>query len=159
MSTPPIDISAFPTSKQVDYGPEEMALLKPLAKEARRYAEGFRWAPPILEVTLAFGVGPILGLFLVRFTHEILGGELEGETEVWVVVGDLPSMCFETENAPTAALALRLYCAIAQDWADNVLAKRDLTESYPIPVEPTEEHARMLKSRIELIRRELIPLA
>jgi hypothetical protein len=54
---------------------------------------------------------------------------------------------------------LQLYCAIAQDWADNVLAGRDLSESYPIDVQPTTEHARMLLDRIDFIRNELIPLA
>lgn len=74
------------------------------------------------------------------------------------VVGDLPSICFETD-VRTPADALRLYCAIAQDWADNVLAGYDLSESYPIAVEPTRDHAEMLLSRVEFIREKLIPLA
>ncbi|HEX4712601.1 hypothetical protein [Phenylobacterium sp.] len=76
-----------------------------------------------------------------------------------MVVGDLPSMHFETDDPPTPDVALRLYCAIAQDWADNVLEGRDLSDSYPIPVAPTREHAEMLLGRIEFIRKELIPLA
>jgi hypothetical protein len=68
-------------------------------------------------------------------------------------------MHFETDDAPTPAIALRLYCAIAQDWADNVLAGRDLSDSYPIPVAPTREHAEMLLSRVENIRKNYIPLA
>jgi hypothetical protein len=71
----------------------------------------------------------------------------------------LPSMHFETDDYPAPAIALRLYCAIAQDWADNVLAGRDLSESYPIPVAPTKEHAEMLLSRGEAIRNDFIPLA
>lgn len=76
-----------------------------------------------------------------------------------MVVGDLPSMHFETDDPPTPDVALRLYCAIAQDWADNVLEGRDLSDSYQIPVAPTREHAEMLLGRIEFIRKELIPLA
>ena len=104
---------------------------------------------------MAFGVGPILGLYLMRFAP---GGKPE-DRERWVVVGDLPSMHFETDDTPTPALALKLYCAIAQDWADNVLAGRDLSDSYPIPAAPTREHAEMLLGRIEFIRKKLIPLA
>jgi hypothetical protein len=104
---------------------------------------------------LAFGVAPIIGLFLMRFEP---GGDPR-DAERWVVVGDLPSMHFETDDARTPAVALQLYCAIAQDWADNVLAGRDLSDSYPIPVAPTREHAEMLKSRIKLIRKSFIPLA
>jgi hypothetical protein len=103
---------------------------------------------------LAFGVGGILGLFLVRFKREI-GGQIER----WVVVGDLPFMNFETDIAPAPDIALRLYCAICQDWAENVLAGADLSESYPIPVDATKEHADMLLSRVEFIRRELAPIA
>ena len=75
------------------------------------------------------------------------------------MVGDLPSMHFETDDTPTPALALQLYCAIAQDWADTVLAGGDLSDSYPIPVAPTREHAEDLLSRIDFIRTKLIPLA
>jgi hypothetical protein len=104
---------------------------------------------------LAFGLAPIIGLYLMRFGP---GGRPE-DAERWVVVGDLPSMHFETDDAPTPASALDLYCAIAQDWVDNVLAGRDLSESYPIPVAPTKDHAEMLKSRIATIREDFIPLA
>lgn len=68
-------------------------------------------------------------------------------------------MHFETDDAPAPDVALRLYCAISQDWADNVMAGADLSDSYPIPVAPTREHAQMLLDRVEFIRRELIPLA
>ena len=68
-------------------------------------------------------------------------------------------MHFETDDAPTPAGALALYCAIAQDWADAVLAWRDLSESYPIPVAPTREHAESLKGRIAFIRESLLGLA
>ena len=86
------------------------------------------------------------------------GGKPE-DRERWVVVGDVPPMHFETDDIRTPAVALQLYCAIAQDWADNVVAGRDLSDSYPIDAEPTLEHAEMLLSRIDFIRRELIPLA
>lgn len=75
-----------------------------------------------------------------------------------MVVGDLPSIYFETEDIETRAEALRVYCNIAEDWADRVIAGEDLSESYPIPVEATQEHANMLKSGIETVRREFIPL-
>jgi len=137
---------------------EEGPLLDALAAEARSYIQSLRWAPPIQDLLLAYGVGGIIGLFLVRFTRA-LGGELEGETEQWVVVGDLPSACFETDIAPTPSLALKLYCAICQDWTEAVLTGRDLSECYPIGVAPTREHAEMLMGRIEFVREKLMPNA
>jgi len=139
---------------QVGEGP----LLDALATEARAFIQSHSWAPPIQDLLLAYGVGGIIGLFLVRFTRA-LTGEMKGETEQWVVVGDLPSACFETDIAPTPALALKLYCAICEDWAETVLTGRDKSECYPIRVAPTREHAEMLMGRIEFVREKLIPNA
>jgi hypothetical protein len=162
MPTPPVDTSRFPTGAPAidyDYDPEEQRELEKLEAEARACVASFRSAVPIADMPLAFAVPPILGLFLVRFARPIERGELTGETEMWVVVGDLPSMVFETEPTPTPADALRLYCAIAQDWAETVVSGGDLAECYPIAVAPTREHAEMLLSRIEYIREEFVPIA
>jgi hypothetical protein len=157
--TPSVDTSTFQVGIALGEDPkEEGPLLDALAAEARTFIQSHSWAPPIKDLLLAYGVGGIIGLFLVRFTRA-LGGELEGETEQWVVVGDLPSACFETDITPTPALALKLYCAICQDWADAVLTGRDLSESYPIRVAPTREHAEMLMGRLEFVREKLIPNA
>lgn len=162
MTTPPVDTTRFPTGEPAidyDYDPEEQRDLEKLEAEARAYVGSFRSAVPIADMPLAFAVPPILAVFLVRFARPIERGELAGETEMWLVVGDLPSMTFETEAAPTPADALRLYCAIAQDWAETVLNGGDLAACYPIPVEPTREHAEMLLSRLEYIREEFVPIA
>lgn len=157
--TPMIDTSTFQLGvQQDDDAGEEQPLLDRLANDARAFVESHPWAPPIAELLLAFGIGGVVGLFLVRFDGEIISGEGKGDREIWVVVGDLPSIYFETEEVETRAEALRAYCSIADDWADQVLAGDDLAESYPIPVEPTPEHAKMLKSRIGTIREKFIPL-
>lgn len=153
---PRVDTSRFPVGRDVDYeSPGEVEQLAKLRADAMVYVESYRWKPPVADVVLAFGVAPLLGLYLIRLEP---GGKPE-DAERWLVVGDLPSMDFETDDTPTPALALRMYAAIAQDWADNVIAGRDLSDSYPIEVEPTREHAEMLLGRVEFIRNELIPLA
>lgn len=151
-----IDTSGFPFGRDLDYeSAREVEQLAALAAKARAFIDSDSWAPAIADLVLGFGVAPMVGLFLVRF---VPGGKPE-DAERWVVVGDLPSMHFETDDTPTPSLALRLYCAIGQDWADNVIAGRDLSDSYPIEVAPTREYADMLLSRIAFIRHELIPLA
>jgi len=151
-----VDTSRFPFGRNIDYDSgEEVEGLRALQAEARAFVERDSWAPPIADLVLAFGVAPIIALFLVKFENPTA----PEDAERWAVVGNLPSMHFETDDTPTPALALRLYCAIVQDWADNVLEGRDLSDSYPIDVAPTREHAEMLLGRIDFIRRELIPLA
>jgi len=151
-----IDTSRFPVGRDIDYeSAEELEGLEALKTAAWDFVGSYRWTPPIADLVLAFGVAPILGLYLMRFEP---GGRPE-DAERWVVVGDLPPMHFETDDTPTPVLALHLYCAIAEDWADNVLEGRDLSDSYPIEVAPTQEYAEMLKGRIDFITRELIPLA
>lgn len=159
---PSVDTSCFQLGVPPDYDDpgeveEEAAWERELRDRALNYVSSFRWAPPVTEILLAFAVANVIGLFLVRFA-DALPGEGEGDKECWVVTGDLPSMYFETD-ARTPADALHLYCAIAEDWADAVLSGRDLGDCYPIPVEPTKEHAEMLKGRIEFITEKFIPLA
>lgn len=150
-----VDTSAFPVGLNLDYkSEEEVEALAALQAEAKAFVENDS-PRPVSDMVLAFGVAPILALFLVRFDQP----RRPEDAERWAVVGNLPSMHFETDDTPTPALALQLYCAIAQDWADNILAGRDLSESYPIPVAPTREHAENLLGRIDFIRTKLIPLA
>jgi hypothetical protein len=150
-----IDTSNFPVVRNLDYeSPEELAELHALKVEAGLLLGNGSRAPPVAELILAFGLGKVIGLFLARFSY----ARKREDAERWVVVGNLPAMHFETDDTPTPALALELYCAIAQDWADNVLQGRDLSDSYPIDVAPTREHAEMLWGRIEFIRNDLIPL-
>lgn len=162
MPTPPIDTSGFPTGAPAisyDHDPDERLDLERLEAEARAYVMGFGSSPPIADMPLAFAVPPLLGLFLARFKRPIERGALAGEREVWVVVGDAPAMVFETDVTPTPADALRLNCAIAQDWADTVLGGGDISQCYPLPVAPTREHAEMLLSRVGFIREEFVPIA
>jgi hypothetical protein len=133
-----IDTSSFQFGVPADEDAEvEEPLLNALATTARAFVESRTWAPPISELLLAFGIGGIIGLFLVRFEHGITSGEGPDDREIWVVVGDMPSIYFETEDVETRADALSVYCNIAEDWADHVVAGESLSESYPIPVEPT----------------------
>jgi hypothetical protein len=151
-----VDTSQFPVGIDIDYeSDEEVAGLKAHEAEARNFINSDSWCQPIADIVLAFGIESILALFLVRFERP----RKPEDTERWVVVGNLPYMHFETDDTPTPSLALQLYCAIAQDWADNVIAARDLSDSYPIAVAPTKKHAEMLLGRVDFIRRELIPLA
>jgi hypothetical protein len=98
-----IDTSRFPVGRDIDYeSEEEVEAIRALTAEAEAYVRSYRWTPPIEKLTLAFGIGPIIGLYLMRFAP---GGKPE-DRERWLVVGELPSMNFETDNTPEPWLAL-----------------------------------------------------
>ncbi len=152
---PPVDTSAFQLEGVPDA--EEDALLAQREDEARNYVASFGWSKPIQEILLAFGMSGILALFLVRF-DEAVRWEGEEDAELWVVIGDLPPAYFATDDSPNPGEALETYCIFMEDWADRILKGEDLAGSYPVAAAPTVEHAEMLKSRIEFIRGEIIPL-
>lgn len=155
----PVDTSTFQLIPLIaeDEGYDELAnetvLLERLRERAEAYIRSFGWASPIKEMLLAFGASEILALYLVRFEHPI---EAMGDKELWVVVGDLPTMYFVTDHAKQPSSALEAYCELADDWADAVQNDGDLSQVYPIP-EPTRERADMLLKITSFIRAEIIP--
>ncbi|HUQ12524.1 MAG TPA: hypothetical protein VM146_19620 [Steroidobacteraceae bacterium] len=135
---------------------EDTALLNEMARDARAYIEAFDWCPPIEEVSLGYGVGGVLALFQFEFAHAIEGTD---DSELWVVVGDIPSAYFIYEGNEDKAVALECYCALMEEWA---LAARDgepVDECFPVEAEPTSENAEALLSRVAFIRNELRPEA
>ena len=153
-----LDTSTFQlVARPDDDFEEETVRLAALARDARVFVQSHEWAPPIEDLLLAFGIGGVIGLYLVRFKHGVLSGEGNGDREIWVVVGDLPSIYFEVEGSETPAAALETYCRIAQAWADAVLARGDLSDEFPIPIAPTEAHSHMLSSRLQTIRETFVP--
>lgn len=152
---PPVDTTGFQLGGVPE--PEEDARLAEMESEARAFLASFPWAKPVEEMLLAFGVSRILSLFLVRFREPIVW-EGESDTELWVVVGDLPSAYFATDDSPNAEEALETYAVFMEDWADRILSGESLEGAYPIAAAPTSEHAAMLKSRTAFIRSEIVPL-
>ena len=133
---------------------EDTALLREMAQEARRYIAGHTWCPPEKNLWLACGVGGVVALFLVEFSQKIAGSP---DDTLWLVVGDLPSAYFVTENATTPRDALECYCNMMEEWITAVLDGGDLEEVYPVEAEPNEQNAQELESRLEFLRAEIIP--
>ena len=133
---------------------DDTRLLREMAEEARRYITSHSWCPPQKDLFLACGVGGVIALFLVDFTEKIGGSP---DDSLWLVVGDLPSAYFVTENATNPRAALETYCYLMDDWITAVLDKGDLDEVYPVEAEPSEQNARELESRLMFLRAEIIP--
>jgi len=132
---------------------EDTRLLRGMAEEGREYLASHEWCPPIRGLYLAHGVGGVVALFLVEFSRKISGSP---DDTLWLVVGDLPTAYFVTENVTTVRDALDCYCSIMDDWVAAVLDGRDLEEVYPVDADPTEANARQLESRLQFLRHEII---
>src|SRR5215475_267387 len=94
-----------PVERMAGEDGEETTLLKELASEARRYIMSFKWCHGITKEYFGFGVGGVMGLFLFNINADVGIDEW-----LWVVVGDLPSCYFVTDDVCTISEALSVYC-------------------------------------------------
>lgn len=132
---------------------KDIALLKEMLEEAVNYLKSFKWCPEIEKIYFGFGIGKIVAVFLFKFKEKIKGTD----EFLWVVVGDLPPAYFVVDETPNPKEALKAYCELMEDWVKAVRSGASLEDIYPIAVPPTEEYARMLSSRIESLRNDIIP--
>jgi hypothetical protein len=134
-------------------GPDDTALLRGMYLDAQAYIATVRGLSKISNTYLAYGIGGILALFLVEFTEPV------NETDIciWVVVGDIPSAYFVMDDAPDPKSALRVYCEIMSQWAEQVLSNGSLDEVFPVEAKPTSENALLLQRRLQHIRETIIP--
>ena len=134
---------------------EDTALLDKMATDARDYIQSFDWCPPIHRQSLGYGVGGVIALFRFEFAHAID----DTDSELWLVVGDLPSAYFVYEGNEDPAVALECYCGLMEEWAVAARDGESVDECFPVDAEATPGHAEMLLTRIAFIRRELVPTA
>lgn len=131
---------------------DEGALVREMESLARRYLLEHRWCLSVRRVRVGFAVGKVVAVFLV---------EIEAKPEVddclWVVVGDLPSAYFVTDNTRNSCDAIEAYCELMDAWIDAVRTHGRLDAVFPVAAAPTLEHADMLASRIESLRSICLP--
>lgn len=118
-----------------------------LAREARKFLAGFSWCKTIDEQYLAWAIAPIVSVFFFRITPS----RLEVDTELWVVVGDLPPAYLICDNAHTWQQALDAYGVEMMEWVKAVHAGKSVEKIIPVNVPPTQQYADMLESRIKTI--------
>jgi len=144
----------IPTESMRGDSARDTALLQQMLAEARDYVNSFEWCPPIVGTYFGGGVGGIMAVFLFRFGEKVT----DIDQWLWVIVGDLPSAYFVIDGLPDPVTATRTYCDLMQDWVDAVRGGSSLDDVFPVAAEPTTEHAEMLQTRLEFVRREIIPV-
>ncbi|MCW3116488.1 MAG: hypothetical protein JWM28_570, partial [Chitinophagaceae bacterium] len=104
------------------------------------------------SIYLADGVGGIVAIFLVKFTHKIQ----DTDDRLWLVVGDIPSAYLVVESNDTPAKVLEEYCQLMEEWISAVEISGDLQGVYPVDAAPTIANAEQLKERVYLLRKEIV---
>lgn len=124
-----------------------------LLVEAKEYANSFKWCNKINNTHLYFNLGSILCIFL----FEIDNIQSEEDNKIWIIVGDLPSMYLDTFGPRTTKEVLEDYSDLAFEWATRVINKKSIKKCFPFNEEPIRELAEMLLTRVDYIRKSIIP--
>jgi hypothetical protein len=124
-----------------------------MQKEADNYLLAFKWCLSIKESSLYLNLGEKLCIFL----YEIDTSSSSGDTFFWVIVGDLPAMYLDIYGAKTTIQVLEDYASLASDWISAVESGRSTNDCYPFEAEPTKEMADLLKKRVNIIEKSIIP--
>ena len=122
-----------------------------LAKKAENYLLSHPWCNSIENGWLAVSWGYIMCVFLFKITSD----EEEVDDYVWMVVGDLPYVYVDIESATEPKEVLECYVDILSDWVDAVESDDSVAHCYPVEVPPDKEYARMLKSKLGFISKEI----
>ena len=124
-----------------------------LATRAAHYLRGHSWCLGIQQQFTAVAFPRIVGLFL----FQIVPSSKDVDEWLWVLAGDLPPAYLVTDDAPDPQSAIELYRDLMQQWVDAVLAGQPTDDLISVNVAPTRDYAEMLRSRLGLIDKLIIP--
>jgi hypothetical protein len=135
--------------------PEDTALLLQLRDRASAYLRTHSWCRSILEMYFGDGVGGIVAVFLCRIVPSRPGVD----EWLWVVVGDLPSAHFVTDDLKTPYEVLEAYISQRAKWVKFALKETNPpSDVMPIREVPaTPEWAKDLQNRIDTLQAHILP--
>lgn len=122
------------------------------ARQAERFLKAQRWCQAIVRGYIDRAWEGILGVFFFEITPRTP----DADSTVWVITGDLPPAYICNDNK-TGAEALDGYVREMQRWVDAVRSGRGVEDLIPVNVPPHIEYAEMLASRLDFIRKEILP--
>lgn len=123
-----------------------------LAAEARQFLSSHPWCVSVQRVAMRFTIPEYLGVFLCTFIPR----EPEVDTQLWVVVGDLPSAYLAYEETHTWQDALAGYVGEMRRWIEAVRTGASLDDVIPVEYPATRQVADMLQWRLDYIQTELV---
>ncbi len=132
---------------------EEAQFPLEMASKAQNYISRFSWCLSVRKVYFGDGYGRIVAVFLIHIepsrpdVHEWL----------WVVVGDLPSAYLVIDTCNTPSQVLERYIDEISEWVKLAKKGRSSEDVIPVNAPPTPESARMLESRLTVLREQIVP--
>ena len=123
-----------------------------LAKTASTYLYSHIWCDKIEKQWFVANWENLLAIFFFKITTNTK----DVNEYVWLVVGDLPSICIDVESAANEQEVVKAYVGIMEDWIKCVHNKGNIKKCYPINVPPTKGYADMLKVRMSLIKEHIL---
>lgn len=137
---------------EIDSSIEFYSEVNQIYNEAKDYLKNFKWCNKIYNGYLYFNMGSTLCIFLFNIENN----QSSEDNEIWVVIGDIPTMYLDTVGATSIKEVLSNYIDLASDWIFNVLNNKTLEDSYPFNTEPTKENALLLQSRINFMKNNIL---
>jgi hypothetical protein len=131
---------------------EETNGLRTLYQRAKEYLEEFEWCKEIIESYFGFGIAGVVGVFLFKVIPDKPGID----KWLWVVIGDLPPAYLVSDDAPNPVSALEVYIEEMKRWVITVEDGSSIDDVIPVNAPPTTEYAKMLKSRLKFIEKEIL---
>ena len=128
-----------------------------LVIEARSFFDDQSRCLPVAGMHLAWGFAKV-ALFLVSFSDE-----MGLDSQVWVVVGDVPPAILNGEICPNALEAFEGYVGELQAWIDAVRAGTPIHDLMPLidperkqSIPPTSENADLVERRVRFIESNIM---
>ena len=149
-----------PADEFVGEDDEDTRLVRDMVEGARTYLGSHKWCEEVVETYVSeIAVGGVIVVLLCR----IEPAEPDVDEWLWVVYGDVPPAYLVTDGSPNAACALDAYVELMTEWVEAVRAGKPVDELIPVQtqsggteLEPTEELADELGSRLDFLRREIL---
>jgi hypothetical protein len=132
--------------------PDDEDSLRCFADRARSFLIDQSWCNAVKRGWLGVGWDGVLGVFF----FEIEPARPNVDHSVWVIAGDVPS-AYICNDIETPKEALESYMDEMCLWIDAVRAKKPVDELIPVNAPATAKFADMLASRLDFIRKELLP--